>query len=112
MGPVAFPRGAWEDSGSISLRPTNPTADMAEPVTQGAEALDRIEDVLDQIRPAVRSDGGDIELVRFDEASGRVEVRMVGACYACPLSMATLRAGIEQRLRMAVPEVRSVEAIE
>lgn len=85
---------------------------MAETVTTSAGALERIEDVLDQIRPAVRTDGGDIELIRFDEASGRVEVRMVGACYACPLSMATLRVGIEQRLRMAVPEVRSVEAIE
>lgn len=85
---------------------------MAETVTKSATALDRIEDVLDQIRPAVRTDGGDIELIRFDEASGRVEVRMAGACYACPLSMATLRAGIEQRLRMSVPEVRSVEAIE
>jgi Fe-S cluster biogenesis protein NfuA len=47
-----------------------------------------------------------------DEDSGRVDVRMVGACYACPMSMATLRAGIEQRLKMVLPEVRSVEAVE
>jgi Fe-S cluster biogenesis protein NfuA len=75
-------------------------------------ALDRIENALDRIRPAVRADGGDIELVHFDEGSGQVQVRMVGACYACPMSMATLRAGIEQSLRMTIPEVRSVEAIE
>lgn len=78
----------------------------------GAAALRRIEDVLDQIRPAIRADGGDVELVAFDEAAGRVEVRMVGACYACPMSMATLRAGIEQRLRLSVPSVRSVAAVE
>jgi len=81
-------------------------------LTGPAETLDRIEDVLDRIRPAVRADGGDIELVRFDEDSGEVQVRMVGACYACPMSMATLRAGIEQSLRMMVPEVQSVEAIQ
>lgn len=72
----------------------------------------RIEDVLDQVRPAIRADGGDVQLVGFDEDSGRVDVRMVGACYACPMSMATLRAGIEQRLKMVLPEVRSVEAVE
>jgi len=75
-------------------------------------ALRRIEDVLDQIRPAIRADGGDVELVGFDEAAGRVDVRLVGACYACPMSMATLRAGIEQRLRLSVPSVRSVTAVE
>lgn len=73
--------------------------------------LARIEELLDSIRPAIRSDGGDIELVRFDEDSGLVQLRMVGACYACPMSMLTLKAGIEQRLRMQVPEVRAVEAV-
>ncbi len=75
------------------------------------ETRDKIEGVLAAIRPAVRADGGDIELVEFDQDSGLVQVRMVGACHACPMSMATLRAGIEQRLRMVVPEVRSVEAV-
>lgn len=73
--------------------------------------LAKIEDLLDSIRPAIRSDGGDIELVEFDEESGLVQLRMVGACYACPMSMMTLKAGIEQRLRMQVPEVRAVEAV-
>ncbi|MDX1396762.1 MAG: NifU family protein [Gemmatimonadota bacterium] len=72
----------------------------------------RIEEVLDQVRPAIRADGGDVVLVGFDEPSGRVDLRMVGACYACPMSMATLRAGIEQRLKMSLPEVRSVHAVE
>lgn len=72
----------------------------------------KIEEVLDQVRPAIRADGGDVQLVGFDEDDGRVDVRMVGACYACPMAMATLRAGIEQRLKMVLPEVRSVEAVE
>ena len=73
---------------------------------------DRILEVLSSIRPAIRADGGDIELVDFDRETGRVDIRMVGACYACPMSMMTLKAGIEQRLRMIVPEVRTVESVE
>lgn len=79
--------------------------------SSAARVRGKIEDVLASIRPAVRADGGDIELVDFDEASGQVQVRMVGACHACPMAMATLRAGVEQRLRMSIPEVRSVEAV-
>lgn len=80
--------------------------------TRNASAKERIEEILDSIRPAIRADGGDIELVGFDELDGIVRIRMVGACYACPMSMLTLKAGIEQRLRMQVPEVRSVESVE
>lgn len=79
--------------------------------SQGASAEQQIEDVLATIRPAVRQDGGDIELVGFDRDEGRVRVRMVGACHACPMTMVTLKAGLEQRLRMQVPEVRTVEAV-
>lgn len=79
--------------------------------TRASEVHGKIEDVLASIRPAVRADGGDIELVGFDPDCGRVRLRMVGACHACPMAMATLRAGVEQRLRMVIPEVRSVEAI-
>ena len=79
--------------------------------TRAPTALVKIEELLDSIRPAIRSDGGDIELVEFDEERGLVQLRMVGACYACPMSMMTLKAGIEQRLRMQVPEVRAVEAV-
>lgn len=76
-----------------------------------APVLDRIEEILASIRPAIRADGGDIEVVEFDEAEGVVRLRMLGACYACPMSMLTLKAGIEQRLRMKVPEVRTVESV-
>jgi len=80
--------------------------------TRPAPVEERIQAVLASIRPAIRVDGGDIELVDYDTASGRVRIRMVGACHACPMSMLTLKAGIEQRLRMIVPEVNSVESVE
>jgi Fe-S cluster biogenesis protein NfuA len=86
---------------------------MSDIATSEARAAEqRIEDVLASIRPAVRAEGGDVQLVRFDPQSGLVQLRMMGACYACPMSMATLRAGIEQRLRMVLPEVRAVEAVD
>lgn len=71
---------------------------------------DRIEEVLESIRPAIRLDGGDVELIEWSEEQGRVEVRLMGACEACPISMFTLKEGIERRLRAAVPEVVTVEA--
>jgi Fe-S cluster biogenesis protein NfuA len=74
-------------------------------------ARERIEEVLDSIRPAIRADGGDVELLEFDESSGLVEVRLIGACESCPISMMTLKEGIEKRLRSSVPGVVEVVAI-
>lgn len=71
----------------------------------------RIEAVLESVRPAIQSDGGDVELVGWSEESGLVEVRLMGACEACPISMMTLKEGIERRLVEQVPEVVSVVAI-
>lgn len=75
------------------------------------DVLDRIEDALDQIRPALQMDGGNVELVDFYSDSGVVRVRLVGACGGCPMSTMTLKMGIERAIRQRVPEVRSVEAI-
>ena len=72
---------------------------------------ERIEEVLESIRPAIRADGGDVELLEFDEASGVVEVRLIGACESCPISMMTLKEGIEKRLRSSVPGVVEVTAL-
>lgn len=74
-------------------------------------ARERILEVLDEIRPALRSDGGDVELVDFDEAAGVVHLRLMGVCHTCPISTVTLKQGIERRLLVAVPEVREVHAI-
>ena len=72
---------------------------------------DRIEEVLDAIRPAIQADGGDVELLEFHEDSGVVEVRLLGACESCPISMMTLKDGIEQRLKGGVPSVTEVRAV-
>ena len=73
--------------------------------------FEKIEDTLDVIRPALREDGGDVELVGFDDAEGTVQVRLKGACSACPISTMTMKQGIERRLKAAVPEVREVQAV-
>jgi Fe-S cluster biogenesis protein NfuA len=71
--------------------------------------VERIEDTLDVIRPALREDGGDVELLGFD--AGVVQLRLVGACSACPISTLTVKHGIERRIRSAVPEVLEVQAV-
>lgn len=72
-----------------------------------AEIMTQIEDVLDQIRPALHADGGDVELVEFDD-EGFVHLQMQGSCGGCPMSTATLTLGIEAELRRAIPEVEGV----
>lgn len=72
---------------------------------------EKIEDTLDTIRPALRSDGGDVELVDFDDDEGIVQVRLMGACSSCPISTMTMKQGIERRIKAVVPEVREVQAI-
>jgi Fe-S cluster biogenesis protein NfuA len=71
----------------------------------------RIEEVLDGIRPALRTDGGDVEFIDYDEEDGIVQLRLMGACGSCPVSMLTLKQGIERRLMMAVPEIRGINAL-
>lgn len=75
------------------------------------ELLSRIEAVLDeQVRPGLRADGGDVEVVGIDE-DRIVQVRMRGACQGCPSSTMTLTFGIEAALKARVPEVRFLEAV-
>jgi len=67
----------------------------------------RVVEVLDRIRPAVQSDGGDLELVGITDA-GVVQIRLHGACVGCPSSQMTLQMGIERNLLDKVPEVTRV----
>lgn len=71
---------------------------------------DEVRRALDKIRPAVRLDGGDLELVGVTD--GVVTIRLFGACDGCPMSPVTLRAGVERILREEVPEVRGVVALD
>jgi Fe-S cluster biogenesis protein NfuA len=70
----------------------------------------RVEEVLDLIRPAVQSDGGDLELVDVTD-EGVVSVRFHGACVGCPSSTMTLQSGIERNLKQHIPGVTRVEAV-
>jgi len=72
---------------------------------------EKILEVLDSIRPAIQADGGDVELLSYREEEGRVEVRLLGACECCPISMMTLKEGIERRLKSTVPGVLEVTAV-
>jgi Fe-S cluster biogenesis protein NfuA len=75
------------------------------------ELLARIESVLDEhVRPGLRADGGDVELVGID-ADNIVQVRMAGACQGCPSSTFTLTMGIESALKARIPEIRFIEAV-
>jgi Fe-S cluster biogenesis protein NfuA len=71
---------------------------------------DKIAKVINLIRPAVQSDGGDVELVGVTP-EGVVQIRLHGACVGCPSSTMTLQLGIERNLKAHVPEVRSVQAV-
>ncbi|MCF8261405.1 MAG: NifU family protein [Melioribacteraceae bacterium] len=71
---------------------------------------EKVEKALDTIRPYLKADGGDVELVQVTE-SGIVEVKLTGACVGCPMSQMTLRAGVERALIREVPGIRRVEAV-
>jgi Fe-S cluster biogenesis protein NfuA len=71
---------------------------------------ERVETSLKTVRPFLQQDGGDVELIRVTE-EGIVEVRLTGACKGCPMSIMTLRAGIERALMHDIPEVRRVESV-
>jgi Fe-S cluster biogenesis protein NfuA len=75
--------------------------------TETAGVRERVQNVINLIRPAVQADGGDIELVDVTEA-GVVQIRFHGACHGCPSSTMTLHMGIERNLRERVPEVTQV----
>ncbi|MDP3580893.1 MAG: NifU family protein [Ignavibacteria bacterium] len=65
---------------------------------------------LETIRPYLKADGGDVELVKVTP-EGIVEVKLTGACSDCPMSQMTLRAGVERALIKEVPGIRRVEAV-
>ncbi len=71
----------------------------------------KIEEILESIRPALKADGGDVEFLRFIEEGGVVELRLLGACEDCPISMMTLKEGIERRLKSDIPTITEVQAV-
>jgi len=71
---------------------------------------EKIEKALDEIRPALQADGGNVELVDVT-VEGVVKVRLTGACGSCPMSTYTLKMGIETKLKELIPEVKEVEQV-
>ena len=70
----------------------------------------KVKNVLEQIRPYLQQDGGDIEFVNLTE-DNIVNVQLQGACGSCPYSLMTLKGGVENAIKKAIPEIKSVEAI-
>ena len=70
---------------------------------------EKVEAALEQVRPTLQADGGDVELV--DVEDGIVSVKLTGACNGCPMATMTLKNGIERILRTEVPEVKEVVSV-
>jgi len=79
--------------------------------SNNGSVTDRVQGVIDQIRPLLQADGGDIELVGVTEPAGVVSVRLQGACKGCPGAAMTLKMGVERHLKEKVPEVSEVVAV-
>lgn len=71
--------------------------------------IDKVEKTLDKIRPSLRADGGDVELIEVKD--GVVKVKLTGACGGCPMSQLTLKMGIERLLKQEIPEIKEVVAV-
>ncbi|NTU43287.1 MAG: NifU family protein [Nitrospirales bacterium] len=70
----------------------------------------QVQSIIDRVRPFLQRDGGDVELVDITE-DNVVKVRLKGACGTCPMSMMTLKGGIEAELKKTIPELKAVEAV-
>jgi len=70
----------------------------------------KVQDVLEEIKPQIQADGGDIELVSVE--NGTAKVRLKGACAGCPMSALTLKQGVERIIKTKIPEIQKVEAVQ
>jgi len=71
---------------------------------------EKVEKALEKIRPSLRADGGDVELIEVTE-DGIVKVKLQGACRGCPMSQMTLKLGIERTLKKEIPEIKEVQSV-
>jgi Fe-S cluster biogenesis protein NfuA len=78
--------------------------------TNHTEVEKKVLNVLEQIRPYLQADGGDIKFIKLTE-DNVVNVELTGACGSCPYSIITLKNGVETAIKKAIPDVKSVEAI-
>ena len=85
-----------------------PDSDDVALVARSGELYDRVQAAIDEVRPRLQADGGDVELVEVEDSAIAI-VRMLGKCQGCPLSEMTVRSGLELHLRGSVPEILSVD---
>ncbi|RJR31043.1 NifU family protein [Candidatus Parcubacteria bacterium] len=69
---------------------------------------EEVKKIIDQLRPTIQADGGDVELIEVDEKTGTVKLRLKGACTHCPMSEMTLQQGIGRVLKEKIPQVKEV----
>lgn len=77
---------------------------------QEGTLYDRVKAVIEEVRPFLKRDGGDAELVEVS-ADGIVKLKLLGACGHCPMSIMTLKMGIEKKIKEKVPEIKEVVAV-
>ncbi|NPA35985.1 MAG: NifU family protein [Chlorobi bacterium] len=78
---------------------------------QKSELYREVETALNEIRPYLQADGGDIELIDVTD-DYIVKVRLQGSCYGCPMSLQTLKGGVEVAIKRAVPQITEVISVE
>ncbi len=83
---------------------------MANSTLGVTDIRDRVEKALETVRPYLETDGGDVKILDIDDDLV-VTIELQGTCGSCPMSTMTLRAGLEESIKRAVPEIRAVEAI-
>lgn len=71
---------------------------------------ERVEEALQSIRPYLEADGGDVKILEISD-EGVVSLELLGACGSCPMSTMTLKAGVEEAIKRAIPEIKAVEAV-
>ncbi|KRP04551.1 MAG: nitrogen fixation protein NifU [Sphingobacteriales bacterium BACL12 MAG-120813-bin55] len=74
------------------------------------DLYNKVESSLDSIRPYLKADGGDIEVVEITDDMV-VRVRLLGACESCPMSFMTMKAGVEESIRSAIPGIKGIETV-
>jgi Fe-S cluster biogenesis protein NfuA len=87
------------------------TAPEPTPVTDHNAFLAEVDACLDEMRPYVQSHGGELNLVDWLPEEGRLRLQLAGACHGCPMSMVTMRLGVERIVQDRFPQVKIVEAV-
>jgi Fe-S cluster biogenesis protein NfuA len=83
---------------------------MIKPIEVKKETISRVETALDSIRPYLEADGGNVRVIEIDE-DNILRLEFVGACGSCPMSTMTFKAGVEEAIKRAVPEIVNIEVV-